>query len=361
MVVFLKIIGIIALVVLLILAACYLFLYKKIDAKSIARFIRKNPEKSAICLVQNGKVLMEHYADRVMPLASTVKIIVAIEYAEQVEEGSIHPDSLVELSELDKYYVPKTDGGAHPNWLEAAQKNGLIKNEQISLREVAKGMIRYSSNANTEFLMDLLGLDRINANLQKMGLTRHQPLYPLVSTLFLYLDKSPEQVRAMSDSEYIASAQAIHDTLKNDSGQLKTRYQPLPMTAQRVQSDRLVGGTTREYVSILKKINDREYFSEKAQHELDLVMEAILEDPANRAKFLHAGMKGGSTAFVLTKALYATTKQGDKTELAYFFNDLTFWQRIWLQLAMAFFDLTIISDSKEKNKLIKIIKGKSKP
>jgi D-alanyl-D-alanine carboxypeptidase len=352
---FLKILGTIVLVLLLLFAMLYLFVSKKSKAESIARFIRKNPEKSAIYLVQNGKVLVEHNADRVMPLASTVKIVIAIEYAEQVGKGTISPDSMIDLSELDKYYIAKTDGGAHPSWLEVAQKGGLIKNEQVSIREVAKGMINYSSNANTEFLMDLLGLDQINANLQKMGLTHHQPLYPIVSALFLHLDKSPEQVRALSDSEYIAATQAIHETLKFDGAQLKKQYKPLSMTAQRVWSDRLVGGTTREYASILKKINDRDYFSEKAQSELDLVMEGILENPANRAWLLHAGMKGGSTAFVLTQATYACTIKGEKTELAYFFDDLTTWQGVFLEMGMNAFELEILSNPTKREKLLKLL------
>ena len=52
-------------------------------------------------------------------------------------------------------------------------------------------------------------------------------------------------------------------------------------------------------------------------------MEYILENPKNEEKIEHIGMKGGSTAFVLTKALYSTDNKGNKTELAYFFNNLS--------------------------------------
>ncbi len=48
-----------------------------------------------------------------------------------------------------------------------------------------------------------------------------------------------------------------------------------------------------------------------------------MENHANKTWLTHAGMKGGSTIFVLTKALYATLKDGTKIEMAYFFNDLT--------------------------------------
>ena len=53
-------------------------------------------------------------------------------------------------------------------------------------------------------------------------------------------------------------------------------------------------------------------------------MEWIYEaNPANRNVYQHIGLKGGSTAFVLTLAFYATTKAGDRTQIVVFFNDLT--------------------------------------
>ncbi|MCS6821401.1 MAG: class A beta-lactamase-related serine hydrolase [Microscillaceae bacterium] len=44
--------------------------------------------------------------DKIMPLASTVKIILAIEYAEQSANGQLNPDKMVSINELDKFYIP---------------------------------------------------------------------------------------------------------------------------------------------------------------------------------------------------------------------------------------------------------------
>ena len=70
-------------------------------------------------------------------------------------------------------------------------------------------------------------------------------------------------------------------------------------------------------------LNNRKYFDDSTYAVLAEVLETLMEVPANKAWLSHAGMKGGSTVFVLTKALYATLKNGTKIEMAYFFNDLT--------------------------------------
>ena len=120
-----------------------------------------------------------------MPLASTVKIIVAIEFAKQAAHNIFNKNEKIPLSELDKYYLPNTDGDAHPKWVGYERKLGNIINDSVRLIDVARGMIIFSSNANTEYLMDMLGFDNVKNNLQLLGLKKHTPIYPLVSSLFL--------------------------------------------------------------------------------------------------------------------------------------------------------------------------------
>mgnify|MGYP001100205832 CR=1 FL=1 len=128
------------------------------------------------------------------------------------------------------------------------------------------------------------------------------------------------------------------------------------MNIQRVWSDNLPSSTVEEYVGIMQKINSRTYFSETTQRYLDEVMEFLLENPANRAWLEHSGMKGGSTAFVLTKALYATDIKGNKTELAYFMNDLGFLENTRLQMSMNEFELKVLTSKEFREEVISILK-----
>src|SRR5699024_197479 len=91
----------------------------------------------------------------------------------------------IKIADLAQFYIPGTDGGAHEAWLNTMKEQGLLKNQTVSLMEIAKGMMSHSSNANTEFLMMRLGLDRINANFDKLQLSKHEQIYPFVSALFI--------------------------------------------------------------------------------------------------------------------------------------------------------------------------------
>ncbi|MBC8155595.1 MAG: serine hydrolase [Bacteroidetes bacterium] len=298
-------------------------------ADPVATFIRTNPGRTAITLVRNDTTLISRQADQKMPLASTVKIVVAIEFAKQAAAGRINLQEMVPLSDLDLYYIPDTDGNAHPNWKMELISQKLVANNRVPLLEVAKGMIKYSSNANTEYLMERLGFANINANLTELSLPRHDRLIPMVAPLMLYSTKDKkstlELVRAMSNQEYEAQAMIIHQKLKQDAdGSFKKEFIFPDVELQKLWSDRLTASTVREYASIMQKLNKRTHYAPAVQSYLDQIMEwPLAVNPGNRTLYEHLGMKGGSTAFVLTSALYATTKDGNRSELAFFFDDLT--------------------------------------
>ncbi len=347
------------LVILVTVAGLWAYLSLKPDKNLISEHIQENRDNSAILLLRNDSVLVELNPDKKMPLASTAKIILAIEYAQQAAAGFIDPDSLIALKDLAVYYVPGTDGDAHPNWLEKMRNDSLIQNKSVSLHEVAKGMMRFSSNANTEYLMDRLGLDKINANLEALRLAHHDLLYPFVSALFVSkeLPKAEEeaqveQIRSLSRSAYIDLCNQIHQKLKTDyDSAYKHQLDDISMDLQKVWSDRLPAASVRDYVSVMKKINNRNYFPDSVQTQIEGILEWVMNNETNQQWLAHAGMKGGSTAFVLTKALYATDKKGNTTELAYFFNNLGYMNNLKLQANMNQFELNILTQPEFREKL----------
>ena len=287
-----------------------------------------------------------------MPLASTVKIIVAIEFAKQAAHDIFDENKKIPLGELDKYYLPGTDGDAHPAWINYEKKLGDIINDSAKLIDVARGMIMFSSNANTEYLMDMLGFDNVKSNTRLLGLKQHTTIYPLVASLFLYQnprkvsnDKILKEIKKMSEEDYARATFYIHNELKNDSAyKKKFRPQDLTIQMQKEWSDRLPASTTKEYAQVCSMLNNRKYFDENTYGILAGVLETIMEKPANKTWLLHAGMKGGSTIFVLTKALYATLKNGTTIEMAYFFNDLTGEENHRLQSWMNDFEIQVLSN-----------------
>lgn len=322
----------------------------------ILNFIKKNPNKAAIKLVRNDTVIAERNPNKIMPLASTVKIILAIEYAIQSAEGKINPDEKIPLEELDRFYVKNTDGGAHPSWLKSVKDK--IEDDSIPIWEIAKGMIRYSSNANTEWLSQLLGLEKINDRIDSLGISDHTDIYFIVSALFVGKEKFPnskgkeleDKLKKMSLKEYIDATNSIHSKLLADTI-YKSNLGDLGMNIQRIWSDNLPSSTVSEYTELMQKLNSKTYFDSNVHQYLDETMEGLMENPANQKWLEHSGMKGGSTSFVLTKALYATDKKGNKTELAYFFDDLGFIENTRLQGSMNEFELKILTNKDFLNKI----------
>ncbi len=313
----------------------------------VLEFIRNNPEKSSLKLIRNGEVVADYYSNRMMPLASTVKIAIAIEYAYQAAHDNLDPDEMVALSELEKYYLPDTDGGAYKSWLEGLKQKKY--NRMVPLQEVADGMMRYSSNANTEYLCDRLGLKKINDRIESMGVKDHSEIYYFVSALLIpsvvFSDKTGDElisaIKLIPQTEYIQLCSMLHDSLKH-TADFKSEFTMLTADVQRLWSDRLPASTASEYAAIMAKINSGEYFDSLTQKHLEQLLGWPMDNPANAEWLKQVGVKGGATASVLTKVLYATDEYGNKTEMAMFFNDLKMAQNTYLQMHMDQFDIDVL-------------------
>ncbi|MEO4053110.1 serine hydrolase [Solibacillus sp. CAU 1738] len=306
-----------------------------------------NSENVSFSLNANNVNVVRVNENKKLPLASTVKIIIAIEYARQAAEGIIDSTELISLDTLDTFYIPKTDGGAHPAWLSK-----LENTVEIPLEEVVKGMILYSSNANTEFLMHKLGLENINKMIERLEIKNHDVLFPIASALFIPVHLKREgltkqqvydQLLNMSLEQYREKANLIHECwLKQPltAAQKREYYQYVAMRFQKIWSDRLPGSTTADYINLMQKLNSRQFLSESIHHYLD----PILEQSPPQEGIQYIGKKGGSTSFVLTMAMYAKDNEGNTTELALFANELTFIQQQKLANNIGEFQLKLLQD-----------------
>ena len=309
------------------------------NADSMLQFITNNKTRASLYVIKNDTLVAKLNETILMPLASTVKLLIAVEFAKQVGSYIINEDSVIALSELDKYYLPNTDGGAHAEWLAYEKNIGHLKKDSIRLIDVAKGMMMYSSNANTEYLLDLTGMDNVKSNVQLFGLDNHTAIFPIVSSLMLYQNprKLKEKniingIKAMPEEAYCKTIFQIHNALKYDTT-LKKKFKLADLTAkmQQLWSDRLTASTTKNYVQLCNILNNRRYLNSNSYGVIAEVIEYIMEDKANQKIYKQFGIKNGSTAFVLTEAFYATMLNGEKIEAAYFFNNLTQAENLLLQ------------------------------
>lgn len=106
----------------------------------------------------NGYALSVN-ADQVFPTASSIKIAILAEFYRQVQQGK--------LKFSDAYTLQSSDlvGGSG---ISQALTPGATK---LTLRDVAALMISVSDNSMTNVLIDRIGMDKVDALLDSLGLT----------------------------------------------------------------------------------------------------------------------------------------------------------------------------------------------
>jgi D-alanyl-D-alanine carboxypeptidase len=319
----------------------------KADTSLIQDFIDENPDRVSILITRNDVTAIEHDSEKIMPIAGVFQIIIAIEYAERVASGNLNPDEVIYFDQLDHFFIPKTDGGAHMAWFKSVSKR--LVDGGVPLKEVVKGMLVYNSNANTEWLCDKMGLSNINKRIEILGLAQHSKINYPVSSLFIGFELFPGLegedlqivLRNLSEKEYASAAHEIHQKLINDLD-YKSDLKEVDFGIQKVWSDRQALSSSKNYHLIMNRLNSKRYFTSEVQGILDSLLETMMDEPSSKKWLEHAGEKTGSTAFALSKVMYATDLEGNKTEMAYFFNDLTLQENGKLLRAIRPFELQFL-------------------
>lgn len=106
--------------------------------------------------------IFTYNADAVYPTASSIKIPIMIRVFRDVHDGRLSFDQKVEMG-------PKDNAGGSGGPLQAVLEKGTVT---VTIRELLEGMIQYSDNSATNKLIDLAGMDRVNALIRELGMER---------------------------------------------------------------------------------------------------------------------------------------------------------------------------------------------
>ncbi|XYU17767.1 serine hydrolase [Bacillus pumilus] len=218
-------IGLVVLGVAILYVVVQILLYKRDMKKTkedLLTFVTKNKKDVSVTIIENDDVVLDWNGDQKTPLASTVKLVVLFHFVKAVSSGGIKLDEKVALSDIERFYIDRTDGGAHTYWLEVNDFS-----EHATLLDVAKGMMQVSSNACTDYLIDRLGLEKVNDQIKQAGLTEHDELMPLTPKLLwpAYVSDHErdalKQMSGVTDEQYKSLMIEIFNIMKNDPEQKK--------------------------------------------------------------------------------------------------------------------------------------------
>jgi hypothetical protein len=165
----------------------------------LAETIRTHPDTTALVTytfneqgepVEDGQALF-YYADTPLILASTMKVAILAAYEYAVAQGEINPGEQVPVADLERYYLPKTDGNAHIQGLASlgikTDALGFASDlsMKLSIDDIARIMIHYSGNAEADYLIERLGAEKVNSI---PGLDHQAPIRPILGTALAIMD-----------------------------------------------------------------------------------------------------------------------------------------------------------------------------
>ncbi len=281
-----------------------------------------------------------HNADTQMPLASVVKIIHLVAYAEAAAAGQLDPTSYVTVDALGRYYLPGYDLGSHNRAVTELTDAALLlpSPDRVRLEDVPWMMTRHSTNAATDYLHMLLGQTVIEETAVALNLTQQTAPCPFLGQ---FLAMSNQTRLGKSDR---AAIQAYLDTplsYGNEVMQLthayvqnsafreaeqtyhQTERRPSPENQRFFSQSLNAHGTPREYAALMAQIAQNGLSNPESSFLARRYLEWPMLFPDNQERFSNLGYKNGSLPGILTTAYYAyPIGEVTPTIVILFFRDL---------------------------------------
>ena len=117
----------------------------------------------------DGRIRLGRSARRLVPLASTMKILILDEAAHEIAAGRLRADVSIPLRTLGLTYLPGTDDGAHSHAVAAARRRGWVQHGTVSLRHVLDAMIEFSDNAATDTVLRMIDTAALARRARALG------------------------------------------------------------------------------------------------------------------------------------------------------------------------------------------------
>lgn len=298
-------------------------------ADAVEVYFSSNTDDIAVFCVNsndaNDSVL--HNEDARFPLASTFKIVILAELARQFDAGMIDLDETVPLEDVNQYWAPYADAGAHRAWLASLPTDETA----VSLRQIADGMIGYSSNANADYLLRRLGAESFVelhelVDLSETDLPQHTFLglflvYNNHETGLLDVEKV-EREQVYEEMHQLEDMFVASESWRADYSSYLLAFQSDGVQDQQVQNQADFfaefgpQGSAADMMRLLRAIYNDDLFSGDAAQFLQDTMNYLLDaNPANRDVYETLAYKGGSLPGIATGAWWVQPIETEPFEL----------------------------------------------
>lgn len=333
----------IIMIILVALLSFVIYIFN-IQEDKVIKLLKKNQNSSITIIEDNEIFLMKNENDK-LNIASLSKWFIALEFANQVEKGILNPEKTVMISDLDKFNFENINDEGYESWIKSINVPNNNKNSKVTLEDIVQGMMNYSANANTEYLIQLLGTDNINSNItENLEMTDQEDVFYFVSSLLIpeYLvnkegiqrDEVLSKMKQMSVDDYNDLSQKIFNLLLKEKDALNYETDLHNRETNLIWENRLSKGTSLELALLLdqifyKQINGSPYL-------VELLNQSKNED----SKLLY---KSGDTKH--TSSYSMVYDSNDKKIITIvIFNDLNWLEKIIVDVNLIPFIQKIIDD-----------------
>lgn len=275
-----------------------------------------------------------------MPLASVVKLLHLVAYAEAVGMGQLDSTQTVPVADLDRFYLPGYDLGAHNRSLRALDDLGLLLTnpDRVRMEDVPWLMMRYSSNSAADYLHDLLGQARIEQTAVSLNLTSQTApctwlgQFLVMGNHMRQFSSDRQTILAYVDDPAIYAAEAAlladafsHDEVfrQDDIAWHGETRRPSAETQRLFGHELNAHGSAGEYAALMARLaqnglsNGESSFLARRYLEWPMVFED------NQALFSNLGYKNGALPGILNTAYYAyPTGETVPVVVVLFYKDL---------------------------------------
>jgi hypothetical protein len=250
-----------------------------------------------------------------------------VAYAEAVAAGDLDPLQAVPLADLEQYYLPGLDLGAHRRAVEVMREEERLFAEPplIALEMAPRLMIEFSSNAASDYLYYELGGRRLEETAVSLNLTSQTAPCPFLGQFLLmgnYTrqgsdDQGAIRALAADPAAYGREVMRFSDAFSRNPDfrqrQLEwRRYNRRPTVRTQYEfSHRLSPhGSAGAYADLMARIAVNGLGNEESSYLARRYLEWPMQFPDNQALFTNLGYKNGSLPGVYTTVYYAYPQDG---------------------------------------------------
>jgi D-alanyl-D-alanine carboxypeptidase len=250
----------------------------------------------------DGRTRLGRDAQRLVPLASTMKILILEEAAHEIASGRLHAGTAIPLSTVSATYLPGTDGGAHAHALAAARKRGWLRHNTLSMRHVLDAMIEFSDNAATDTVLRMVDPRALTRRARALG--QDVPLAP--GGLFLSWGVGvPALAHPARGAAYDRGVQQLALRLARDPrfrsrvlAGLRSGVFPSAADQARFSAELAPRGSVAAYAELMRRILTRRDAADRLA--ASVLGWPLRNSPSLKPSFSLLAQKGGDLPGVLT-------------------------------------------------------------